>query len=58
MIAITLIPLVAVSAVTIARSTPAQPRAVKIVPAGITGAACVAGRCADNAVCRRKPGCG
>src|SRR5436190_190554 len=34
MIAITLIPLVAVSAVTIARSTPALPRAGMIVPAG------------------------
>ena len=33
MIAITLIPLVAVSAVTIARSTPAQPRSGMIVPA-------------------------
>ena len=54
MIAITLIPLVAVSAVTIARSTPAQ-RSGMIRTAD---AACVARRCAANAVCRSKPGCG
>ena len=54
MIAITLIPLVAVSAVTIARSTPAQRSGMMRT----ADAACVARRCAANAVCRSKPGCG